>query len=122
MTDQTVSKIVNIVSFKTDNNSYNAALKKIRRVAGAFSAATNQYNKSMAAGKQIAGCQAKAQDKLIRAESKANKTRRDILKADQIRYKDQIKSNSDFQKGLQRVNAEFLKGNISFKVRSREFR
>ncbi|WP_338429383.1 hypothetical protein V3429_02220 [Aeromonas jandaei] len=118
MTDQTVSKIVNIVSFKTDNNSYNAALKKIRRVAGAFSAATNQYNKSMAAGKQIAGSQAKAQDKLIRAEIKANKTRRDILKADQIRYKDQIKNNSEFHKGLQRVNNEFLRGTLSFKERS----
>lgn len=118
MTDQTVSKIVNLITFKTDNNSYNAALKKIRRVAGAFSAATNQYNKSMAAGKQIAGSQAKAQDKLIRAEIMANKTRRDTLKADQIRYKDQIKNNSEFHKGLQRVNNEFLRGTISFKERS----
>lgn len=118
MTDQTVSKIVNLITFKTDNNSYNAALKKIRRVAGAFSAATNQYNKSMATGKQIAGSQAKAQDKLIQQTIKANKTRRDSLKADQIRYKDQIKNNSEFHKGLQRVNNEFLRGTISFKERA----
>lgn len=118
MSTQEVSKIVNVVSFKVDQNSYSQAIKKIKQVAGAFSAATTTYNKSMAAGKQIAGSQAKAQDKLIRAEIKANKTRRDTLKADQIRYKDQIKNNSEFHKGLQRVNNEFLRGNLSFKERS----
>lgn len=118
MSEISVSKITNIVGFKTDANSYNQALKKIRKVTGAFAASQNSYKKSMAAGKQIATANLKTHDKLARAEIRANKTRRDTLKADQIRYKDQIKNNEQFRKALQKINSDFLLGNKSFKERS----
>lgn len=72
----------------------------------------------MEQGRRAAGMQAKASDKATRAEIRASRTRKQTLKADQIKYRDQIKSNAEFQKGLQKINMQFLQGTLSFKERA----
>lgn len=54
-TEIQVGKIVNIVSFKVDQNSYNRALKAIKRIAGAWSAATSKMSRSMSIGRTMGG-------------------------------------------------------------------
>lgn len=114
----TVSKIINEVSFRINNNEYKRATDRIKKIAGLFNKSTNQYTKSMEQGRRAAGMQAKASDKATRAEIRASRTRKQTLKADQIKYRDQIKSNAEFQKGLQKINMQFLHGTIGFKERS----
>lgn len=55
MSDIIVGSITNVVKFKIDQNSYNRALKAIKRIAGAWSQATSKMSKSMAAGQRMAG-------------------------------------------------------------------
>jgi hypothetical protein len=72
----------------------------------------------MEQGKRVANMQAKASDKVTRAEIRQQRTRKETLRADNIRYKQQIKSNAEFQKGLQKINMQFLQGTLSFKERA----
>lgn len=50
-----VGKIVNIVSFKIDQNSYNRALKAIRRLSSEWGRATAKMSGAMAQGRAISG-------------------------------------------------------------------
>ncbi|PPA31591.1 hypothetical protein C3737_05365 [Aeromonas jandaei] len=117
MSTQEVSKLVNVITFKVDN-SYSQALKKIKTVASAFTKYQNQSKSAMDQGRRIANLNTKATTAATRAEIRQQKVRKETLRADNVRYQQQIKSNSDFQKGLQKINMAFLQGNIGFKERS----
>lgn len=116
--DVTVAKLINEVSFKINNNEYKKCQDRIKRMAGLWNKSTNQYTKSMAQGKAIATANLKTHDKLARAEIRSQRVRKETLRADNVRFSQQIKSNSEFQKGLQKINMAFLQGNIGFKERS----
>ncbi|QSR73538.1 hypothetical protein [Aeromonas jandaei] len=118
MSTQEVSKIVNVVSFKVDQNSYSQAVKKIKQVASVFTKYQNQNKTATEQGRRIANLNTKATTAATRAEIRQQKVRKETLRADNVRYQQQIKSNSDFQKGLQKINMAFLQGNIGFKERS----
>ncbi|MNJ33719.1 hypothetical protein D3C77_284070 [compost metagenome] len=72
----------------------------------------------MQAGKRMANVQAKSTKDQTRAELKAYRQKQQTLKADNIRYRDQIKNSEQFRKSLQRANSDYLLGNKSFKERS----
>lgn len=55
MTDIDVSKIINIVSFKVDQNSYNRAIKAIRSVGNEWQKTQSKMNSAMATGRNISG-------------------------------------------------------------------
>lgn len=55
MTEISVSKITNIVTWKIDNNSYKRALTAIRKVASEWNRATSKVNNPMAQGRTIGG-------------------------------------------------------------------
>lgn len=118
MSSITVSTIVNKVSFKLDNTSYKKTQDKIKKMAGLWSSVTNKYQKAAQTGKRIADSQTKSTNQQTRAEIKASRVRKATIRADQIRYKQQIDGNKQFRTGLQRINAEFLKGNLSSKERA----
>jgi len=113
-----ISKLVNKITFVTDNNSYRKSLDKIRKMASAWGTATNKISKSFEQGKRIADQTTKATDKQSRAHLKAYRQRQQTMKADQIRYAEQIKNNDKFRTGLQKINSDFLQGTTSFKERS----
>lgn len=113
-----VSKIINEVSFRINNNEYKRATDRIKKIAGLFNKSTNQYAQSMLAGKRMANVQAKSTKDQTRAELKAYRQKQQTLKADNIRYRDQIKNSEQFRKSLQRANSDYLLGNKSFKERS----
>jgi hypothetical protein len=113
-----VSKIINEVSFRINNNEYKRATDRIKKIAGLFNKSTNQYAQSMQAGKRMANVQAKSTKDQTRAELKAYRQKQQTLKADNIRYRDQIKNSEQFRKSLQRANSDYLLGNKSFKERS----
>ncbi|MGL5129418.1 MAG: hypothetical protein ACRC7D_14990 [Aeromonas popoffii] len=118
MTDVVISKVVNQVSFKVDNKSWKDAQNKIKRLAGLWHKSSNQFGKAMEQGRRAASMQTKATTQQTRAELKAYRNRKNTLKADNIRFQEQIKNNIDFRKQLQKTNFDFLKGNISTKERS----
>lgn len=113
-----VSRLVNKITFVTDNSSYRKSLDKIRKMASAWGTATNKISKSFEQGKKIADQTTKATDRQSRAHLKAYRQRQQTMKADQIRYAEQIKNNDKFRTGLQKINSDFLKGTTSFKERS----
>lgn len=49
------SRIVNVVSFKVDNNSYKRALNAIRKISSEWSRATSKMSGAMAQGRAIGG-------------------------------------------------------------------
>jgi hypothetical protein len=55
MSEISVSKITNLVTFKVDQNSYSRAIKAIRKVASEWGRATSKMNSSMAQGRAIGG-------------------------------------------------------------------
>lgn len=114
----TVSKLINEIGFKLNQSEYRKAQDKIKRMAGLWTKTTNQMTKSMESGKRIANAQTKAIDRQSRAELKAYRTRQQTIRADQIKFAEQIKNNKQFQNGLQRINSAFLQGTTSFKERS----
>ncbi|CAJ1839108.1 hypothetical protein ACEUEC_11705 [Aeromonas veronii] len=117
MTDQVISKLVNLVQFKVDNKSYKDAQNKIKRLAGMWHKSSNQFSKAMEQGRRASSLQAKSTQQQTRAELRAYRTRKNTLKADNIRFQEQIKNNIDFRKQLQKINMDFLKGNLSTKER-----
>ncbi|WP_084976474.1 hypothetical protein [Plesiomonas shigelloides] len=112
-----VTKLINKVSFKLDG-SYKKTTDKIKKMAGLWNSATSKYQRAAQTGKRIADAQTKSINQQTRAEIKASRVRKATIRADQIRYKQQIDRNKQFRTGLQRINAEFLKGNLSSKERA----
>ncbi|MGT4069638.1 UNVERIFIED_CONTAM: hypothetical protein I5919_12465 [Aeromonas hydrophila] len=113
-----VSKIVNIVDFKLHSKNYNDCLKKIRKMAGAWTTASGGFSKAMAQGKKAATGQQKAISATTRAEIRQQRTRKATLRADNIRFKDTLNQHKQFKAELQAINASFLKGTLSFRERS----
>ncbi|ATY77589.1 hypothetical protein CVS41_10935 [Aeromonas veronii] len=118
MTEVLATKIVNTVTFKVDNKSYKDAQNKIKRLAGMWHKSSNQFSKAMEAGRRASNMQAKATQQQTRAELKAYRARKNTLKADNIRFQEQIKNNINFRQQLQKTNMEFLKGSLSAKERA----
>ncbi|WP_421205796.1 hypothetical protein [Aeromonas sp. 601027] len=118
MTDQVISKLVNQVSFKIDNKSWRDAQNKIKRLAGMWHKSSQGFSKAMEQGRRASNMQAKATQQQTRAEIRAYRNRKNTLKADNIRFQEQIKNNIDFRKQLQKTNMEFLKGSLSAKERA----
>lgn len=118
MTDVVISKIVNQVYFKVDNKSWKDAQNKIKRLAGMWHKSSQGFSKAMEQGRRASTLQAKATTQQTRAEIRAYRTRKNTLKADNIRFQEQIKNNIDFRKQLQKTNMEFLKGSLSAKERA----
>ena len=114
----TVSTLVNKIIFSVDNSSYKKATDKIKRMAGLWKKSTSQMTKSFEQGKKIANAQTKAVDKQSRAELRAYRQRQLVMKADNIRYADQIKASRQFQASLQKINSDFMKGTTNQKIRS----
>lgn len=117
MTEVLATKLVNQVSFKIDNKSWKQAQDKIKRLAGMWHKSSNQFGKAMEAGRRASNMQAQATQQQTRVELRAYRTRKNTLKADNIRFQEQIKNNIDFRKQLQKINMDFLKGNLSTKER-----
>ncbi|HHQ4730422.1 TPA: hypothetical protein ACSP2R_004160, partial [Aeromonas veronii] len=118
MTDQVISKLVNLVQFKVDNKSYRSAQNKIKRLAGMWHKSSQGFSKAMEQGRRASNLQAKATQQQTRAELKAYRARKNTLKADNIRFQEQIKNNINFRQSLQKANMEFLKGSLSAKERA----
>lgn len=112
-----ISRLVNLVQFKVDN-SYKKTQDKIKRMAGLWSKSSNQMSKSFEQGRRVVNQNIKSNDKLSRMEIRQQRTRKQTLRADNIRFKDTLNNNEQFKAQLQKINADFLKGNISFKERS----
>ena len=118
MTDQVISKVVNLVQFKVDNKSWKDAQNKIKRLAGLWHKSSNQFSKAMQEGRRASSLQAKATQQQTRAEIRAYRTRKDTMKADNIRHSQMIKDNINFRQQLQKTNMQFLQGNLSAKERT----
>ncbi|HHQ4453589.1 TPA: hypothetical protein ACSP0N_004251 [Aeromonas veronii] len=118
MTDVFATKIVNTVAFKIDNKSWKDAQNKIKRLAGMWHKSSNQFSKAMSAGRRASTLQTKATQQQSRAEIRAYRTRKDTMKADNIRHSQMIKDSVAFRQQLQKTNMEFLKGSLSAKERA----
>lgn len=118
MTDVVISKIVNQVSFKIDNKSWKDAQNKIKRLAGMWHKSSQGFSKAMEQGRRASSLQTKATQQQTRAEIRAYRTRKDTMKADNIRHSQMIKDNIGFRQQLQKTNMEFLKGSLSAKERA----
>jgi len=112
-----ISRLVNLVQFKTDN-SYKKAQDKIKRMAGLWFKSSNQMAKSFEQGRRVVNQNIKSNDKLSRMEIRQQRTRKQTLRADNIRFKATLNNNEQFKAQLQKINADFLKGNLSYKERS----
>lgn len=118
MTDQVISKVVNLVQFKVDNKSWKDAQNKIKRLAGLWHKSSQGFSKAMEQGRRASNMQAKATQQQSRAEIRAYRNRKTTIKADQIRHAQMIKDNINFRQQLQKTNLAFLKGNLSAKERA----
>lgn len=92
MTSITVSKLINEIGFKLNQSEYRKAQDKIKRMAGLWSKTTSQVTKSMDAGKRIANVQQKQIKDTSRAQLKAYRQRQQTIRADQIKFAEQIKN------------------------------
>ncbi|MDU7779980.1 MAG: hypothetical protein E7J86_12820 [Aeromonas caviae] len=113
-----VSKLINEVGFKLNNNEYKRVQDKIKKMAGMWGKVTSQYDKAVQAGRRASSLQTKATQQQTRAEIRAYRTRKDTMKADNIRHSQMIKDNIGFRQQLQKTNMEFLKGSLSAKERA----
>lgn len=118
MTEILATKIVNTVSFKIDNKSWKDAQNKIKRLAGMWHKSSQGFSKAMEQGRRASSLQTKATQQQTRAEIRAYRTRKDTMKADNIRHSQMIKDNIGFRQQLQKTNMEFLKGSLSAKERA----
>ncbi|MFQ2290755.1 hypothetical protein ACK323_04455 [Aeromonas enteropelogenes] len=118
MTDVFATKIVNTVAFKINNKSWKDAQNKIKRLAGLWHKSSQGFSKAMEQGRRASTLQAKATDRQTRTELRAYRTRKDTMKADNIRHAQMIKDSVAFRQQLQKTNMEFLKGSLSAKERA----
>lgn len=118
MTDILATKIVNTVSFKIDNKSWKDAQNKIKRLAGMWHKSSNQFSKAMEAGRRAAGTEQKAHKRTELALIRQQKSKKETLRADNIRHAQAIKQSLQFRQQLQKTNMSFLQGNISARERA----
>lgn len=118
MTDVFATKIVNTVAFKIDNKSWKDAQNKIKRLAGLWHKSSNQFSKAMEAGRRAAGTEQKAHKRTELALIRQQKSKKETLRADNIRHAQAIKQSLQFRQQLQKTNMSFLQGNISAKERA----
>lgn len=118
MTDQVISKLVNQVSFKIDNKSWKDAQNKIKRLAGMWHKSSNQFSKAMEAGRRAAGTEQKAHKRTELALIRQQKSKKETLRADNIRHEQAIKQSLQFRQQLQKTNMSFLQGKISARERA----
>lgn len=118
MTDQVISKLVNQVSFKIDNKSWKDAQNKIKRLAGMWHKSSQGFSKAMEAGRRAAGTEQKAHKRTELALIRQQKSKKETLRADNIRHGQAIKQSLQFRQQLQKTNMSFLQGNISAKERA----
>lgn len=118
MTDQVISKLVNQVSFKIDNKSWKDAQNKIKRLAGMWHKSSQGFSKAMEAGRRAAGTEQKAHKRTELALIRQQKSKKETLRADNIRHAQAIKQSLQFRQQLQKTNMSFLQGNISARERA----
>ncbi|UPK53918.1 hypothetical protein [Aeromonas veronii] len=113
-----VSKLINEVGFKLNNNEYKRVQDKIKKMAGMWGKVTSQYDKAVQAGRRAAGTEQKAHKRTELALIRQHKAKKETLRADNIRHSQMIKDNIGFRQQLQKTNMEFLKGSLSAKERA----
>lgn len=113
-----VSKLINEVGFKLNNNEYKRVQDKIKKMAGMWGKVTSQYDKAVQAGRRAAGTEQKAHKRTELALIRQQKSKKETLRADNIRHAQAIKQSLQFRQQLQKTNMSFLQGNISAKERA----
>lgn len=113
-----VSKLINEIQFKINESSYKKCQDRIKRMAGLWTKSTEQMNRSMVAGKKIAAGEIKQSKRADMALQRQMKSKKETLRADNIRHQHAIKNSLEFRQQLQKTNAAFLQGTISAKERA----
>ncbi|MBL0487345.1 hypothetical protein [Aeromonas caviae] len=113
-----VSKLINEVGFKLNNNEYKRVQDKIKKMAGMWGKVTSQYDKAVQAGRRAAGTEQKAHKRTELALIRQQKSKKETLRADNIRHAQAIKQSLQFRQQLQKMNMSFLQGNISARERA----
>lgn len=118
MTEILVSKITNIIDFKIHESNYKKSVQRIKKMAGMWGKVTSQYDKAVQAGRKVAGTEQKAHKRTELALIRQQKSKKETLRADNIRHAQAIKRSLQFRQQLQKTNMSFLQGNISTKERA----
>ncbi|MFM4979487.1 hypothetical protein ACEUDM_07530 [Aeromonas caviae] len=118
MTEILVSKITNVIDFKIHESNYKKSVQRIKKMAGMWGKVTSQYDKAVQAGRRAAGTEQKAHKRTELALIRQQRSKKDTMKADNIRYAQMIKDNIGFRQQLQKTNMAFLQGNISARERA----
>ncbi|WP_429132490.1 hypothetical protein [Aeromonas dhakensis] len=113
-----VSKITNIIDFKIHESNYKKSVQRIKKMAGMWGKVTSQYDKAVQAGRRAAGTEQKAHKRTELALIRQQKSKKETLRADNIRHAQAIKQSLQFRQQLQKTNMSFLQGNISAKERA----
>lgn len=112
------SKITNIIDFKIHESNYKKSVQRIKKMAGMWGKVTSQYDKAVQAGRRAAGTEQKAHKRTELALIRQQKSKKETLRADNIRHAQAIKQSLQFRQQLQKTNMSFLQGNISAKERA----
>lgn len=118
MTEILVSKITNVIDFKIHESNYKKSVQRIKKMAGMWGKVTSQYDKAVQAGRRAAGTEQKAHKRTELALIRQQKSKKEILRADNIRHEQAIKQSLQFRQQLQKTNMSFLQGNISARERA----
>lgn len=113
-----VSKITNIIDFKIHESNYKKSVQRIKKMAGMWGKVTSQYDKAAQAGRRVAGTEQKAHKRTELALIRQQKSKKETLRADNIRHAQAIKQSLQFRQQLQKTNMSFLQGNISARERA----
>lgn len=113
-----VSKITNVIDFKIHELNYKKSVQRIKKMAGMWGKVTSQYDKAAQAGRRVAGTEQKAHKRTELALIRQQKSKKETLRADNIRHAQAIKQSLQFRQQLQKTNMSFLQGNISAKERA----
>ncbi|WP_429048767.1 hypothetical protein [Aeromonas hydrophila] len=113
-----VSKITNVIDFKIHESNYKKSVQRIKKMAGMWGKVTSQYDKAAQAGRRVAGTEQKALKRTELALIRQQKSKKETLRADNIRHAQAIKQSLQFRQQLQKTNAQFLQGTISAKERA----
>ena len=118
MTEILVSKITNVIDFKIHESNYKKSVQRIKKMAGMWGKVTSQYDKAAQAGRRAAGTEQKAHKRTELALIRQQKSKKETLRADNIRHEHAIKQSLQFRQQLQKTNMQFLQGNLSAKERA----
>ncbi|WP_421269457.1 hypothetical protein [Aeromonas veronii] len=113
-----VSKITNVIDFKIHESNYKKSVQRIKKMAGMWGKVTSQYDKAVQAGRRAAGTEQKAHKRTELALIRQQKSKKETLRADNIRHAQAIKQSLQFRQQLQKTNMSFLQGNISARERA----